>query len=74
MTGDEVKDKRQLKLYTDYLIDNCGYATATGLSTMVNGAVNHARSRQLGTVANQQEMRRGLANTNKKAMSYKNGQ
>lgn len=28
-------DNRQLELYTDYLISNCGYATA--LSAMVNG-------------------------------------
>lgn len=34
-------DKRQLELYTDYLISNYGYATATGLSAMVNGAVSH---------------------------------
>jgi hypothetical protein len=34
-------DKRQLELYTDYLISNYGYATATGLSAMVHGAVSH---------------------------------
>jgi len=34
-------DKRQLELYTDYLISNCGYATATGLSAMVDGEVSH---------------------------------
>jgi len=34
-------DKRQLELYTDYLISHCGYATATGLSAMVNGEVSH---------------------------------
>jgi hypothetical protein len=34
-------DKRKLELYTDYLISNYGYATATGLSAMVNGAVSH---------------------------------
>ena len=34
-------DKRKLGLYTDYLIGNYGYATATGLSAMVNGAVSH---------------------------------
>ena len=34
-------DKRQLELYTDYLISNYGYATATGLSAMVNGTVSH---------------------------------
>lgn len=34
-------DRRQLELYTDYLISNYGYATATGLSAMVNGEVSH---------------------------------
>ena len=34
-------DKRQLELHTDYLISNYGYATATGLSAMGNGAVSH---------------------------------
>ena len=34
-------DKRQLELYTDYLNSNYGYATATGLSAMANGAVSH---------------------------------
>lgn len=34
-------DKRQLELYTDYLISNYGYATATGLAAMVNGEVSH---------------------------------
>ena len=34
-------DKQQLELYTDYLISNCGYATATGLSSMVDGEVSH---------------------------------
>lgn len=34
-------DKRQLELYTDYLISNYGYATATGLSAIVNGEVSH---------------------------------
>ena len=34
-------DKQQLELYTDYLISNCGYATATGLSAMVDGEVSH---------------------------------
>jgi hypothetical protein len=34
-------DKRQLELYTDYLISNYGYATATGLSAMMNGEVSH---------------------------------
>ena len=33
---------KQLELYTDYLISNAlGYATATGLSAMVDGAVSH---------------------------------
>ena len=34
-------DKQQLELYTDYLISNYGYATATGLSAMTNGEVSH---------------------------------
>src|SRR6478735_7825679 len=34
-------DKWQLELYTDYLISNYGYATATGLSAMMNGEVSH---------------------------------
>jgi len=34
-------DNERLELYTDYLISNCGYATATGLSAMVDGAVSH---------------------------------
>ena len=34
-------DKWQLELYTDYLIGNYGYATATGLSAMTNGEVSH---------------------------------
>ena len=34
-------DKQRLELYTDYLISNCGYATATGLSAMVDGEVSH---------------------------------
>ena len=33
---------KQLELYTDYLIVNAtGYATATGLSAMVDGEVSH---------------------------------
>ena len=36
-----IMDKRQLELYTDYLISNYGYARATGLSAMVNGEVSH---------------------------------
>jgi hypothetical protein len=36
-------DKRKLELYTDYLIGNYGYATATGLSAMVDGAVGPDR-------------------------------
>lgn len=34
-------DKQRLELYTDYLISQCGYATATGLSAMVDGEVSH---------------------------------
>jgi hypothetical protein len=34
-------DKTQLELYTDYLLSTFGYATATGLSAMVNGQVSH---------------------------------
>ena len=34
-------DQERLELYTDYLISNCGYATATGLSAMMDGAVSH---------------------------------
>lgn len=34
-------DKRQMDLYTDYLLCNYGYATATGLSSMVHGEVSH---------------------------------
>src|SRR3954447_6691052 len=41
MGGGDAMDKRQLELYTDYLISHCGYATATGLSAMVDGEVSH---------------------------------
>lgn len=34
-------NKEQLELYTDYLLSTFGYATATGLSAMVNGQVSH---------------------------------
>jgi hypothetical protein len=34
-------DKEHLELYTDYLLSTFGYATATGLSAMVNGQVSH---------------------------------
>ena len=34
-------DKEKLELYTDYLISTFGYATATGLSRMVEGQVSH---------------------------------
>ena len=30
-----------LELYTDYLISGNGYATATGLSSMMDGTVSH---------------------------------
>lgn len=33
--------KEKLELYTDYLISNNGYATATGLSAMLDGEVSH---------------------------------
>jgi len=33
--------KEHLELYTDYLLSTFGYATATGLSAMVNGQVSH---------------------------------
>lgn len=34
-------NKERLELYTDYLISTFGYATATGLSEMLNGQVSH---------------------------------
>jgi hypothetical protein len=34
-------DREKLELYTDYLISRCGYATATGLSEMVDGEISH---------------------------------
>ena len=34
-------NKEHLELYTDYLLSTFGYATATGLSAMVNGQVSH---------------------------------
>jgi hypothetical protein len=34
-------DKEYLELYTDYLISTFGYATATGLSRMVEGQISH---------------------------------
>lgn len=34
-------NKERLELYTDYLLSTFGYATATGLSTLVNGQVSH---------------------------------
>ena len=37
-------DNRQLEIYTDYLIRHYGYATATGLSAMVNGAASHDKN------------------------------
>jgi DDE superfamily endonuclease len=33
--------KADLDLYTDYLLSSCGFATATGLSAMVDEAVSH---------------------------------
>ena len=34
-------NKERLELYTDYLLSTFGYATATGLSALVNGQVSH---------------------------------
>ncbi len=34
-------NKEYLELYTDYLLSTFGYATATGLSRMVEGQVSH---------------------------------
>jgi len=34
-------NKQHLELYTDYLLSTFGYATATGLSRMVEGQVTH---------------------------------
>ncbi len=34
-------NKEYLELYTDYLLSTFGHATATGLSTLVNGQVSH---------------------------------
>jgi hypothetical protein len=34
-------DKEHLELYTDYLLSTFGYATATGLSAMLDGQVSH---------------------------------
>ncbi len=36
-----VMKKEKLELYTDYLISNNGYATATGLSAMLAGEISH---------------------------------
>ncbi|SDX20715.1 hypothetical protein [Nitrosomonas communis] len=33
--------KEKPELYTDYLISNNGYATATGLSSMLDGEISH---------------------------------
>jgi len=33
--------KEYLELYTDYLISTSGYATATGLSAMLDGEISH---------------------------------
>ena len=30
-----------LELYTDYLISHIGYATATGLSSLLDGEISH---------------------------------
>jgi hypothetical protein len=34
-------EKEKLELYTDYLISNTSFATATGLSAMLDGDVSH---------------------------------
>jgi hypothetical protein len=34
-------EKTELDLYSDYLLSSCGFATVTGLSAMVEGAVSH---------------------------------
>ncbi len=34
-------EKEKLELYTDYLICNSGFATATGLSAMLEGDMSH---------------------------------
>lgn len=34
-------NKELLDLYTDYLISSFSYTTATGLSSMLNGAISH---------------------------------
>ena len=34
-------NKTMLNLYTDYLISQTSYATATGLSSLVNGDISH---------------------------------
>ena len=34
-------NKEYLELYTDYLLSTFGYATATGLSALVNGQISH---------------------------------
>ncbi len=34
-------EKEKLELYTDYLICNSGFATATGLSAMLEGEISH---------------------------------
>ncbi|POZ49549.1 hypothetical protein AADEFJLK_04684 [Methylovulum psychrotolerans] len=34
-------EKEKIELYTDYLICNQGFATATGLSAMLDGEISH---------------------------------
>ena len=34
-------NRERLDLYTDYLLSTFGYATATGLSALVNGQISH---------------------------------
>ena len=33
--------REELELYTDYLISGSGFATATGLSEMLDGEISH---------------------------------
>ncbi|MGA2489330.1 MAG: hypothetical protein ABSF99_03960 [Anaerolineales bacterium] len=45
-------NKEYLELYTDYLISTFGYATATGLSRMVEGEIGKAPVRRVTTQNN----------------------
>jgi hypothetical protein len=39
--GDNIMNKKLLDIYSDYLITQNGYATATGLSRMLDGLISH---------------------------------